>query len=65
MGVAGEVGDVERQRDPVPHVRGQGRPEERPERCVALLQLRGGGEHGADAARGKTPREQGQATGYE
>src|SRR5215204_283612 len=66
LGVAGKVRDVEGERDPIPHVRRQGRPEKRPERCVALLQLRRGGKDGAHTAAGhETPREQGQAAGYE
>ena len=37
--VAGEVGDVEGERDPVPHVRREAWPEERPERALSCCSL--------------------------
>src|SRR5918998_6082859 len=57
--VAGEVRDVEGERYPVPHVRRQGREEQRPERGIALLELGRGREHVAHAAaRNKTPDQE-------
>src|SRR5918998_4430229 len=59
LGVAGEVRDVQRERDPVADVRRQRGPEDRPERRLPLLQLRRGHEDVAHtAARDEAPDKQ-------
>src|SRR5215203_815821 len=56
--VAGEVRNVEGERDPVTYVRREAGPEERPERCVALLEFGRGREHVDHAATRDEPPDQ-------
>ena len=63
-GVAGEVGDVERERGPVADHRGERGKEEVPESCACRVEVAGRGEHGAEAA-GFVQHEAEQQAGHE